>query len=126
MGILKCDSSSQPRTNCGMAQYKMNGSNRFTWLTMKMHVRCGSNPGDIFAFTLAPEKKAILVHKSRCNQSCFRGSRTTASPINIGTAIKKCSQLADHNKMLRKTSQALFIRKRPWLRARFPEPGNPR
>src|SRR5881296_2915334 len=29
-GILKCDSSSHPRTNCGMAQYNMNGSKRFT------------------------------------------------------------------------------------------------
>src|SRR5207245_761319 len=38
-GILKCDSSSHPRTNCGMAQYRMNGSKRFTWLDMKKHVR---------------------------------------------------------------------------------------
>src|SRR5205823_4093012 len=64
-GILKCDSSSHPRTNCGMAQYRMNGSKRFTWLDMKKHVRCGSKPVDRTTSTRAPDKKAMRPREER-------------------------------------------------------------
>src|SRR5208282_6081449 len=72
MGMRKCDSSSQPRTSCGMAQYKMNGSKRLTWFTMKKQVRCGLKSTAVCTFTLAPEKNAMRRHRPRCSQSCLR------------------------------------------------------
>src|SRR5579885_79882 len=96
MGIRKCDSSSQPRTSCGIALYKMNGSKRFTWLHMKKQVRFGSKPGDRTTRTRAPENSAMRRQKPRCSQSCLRGSRKIASAMRMGTKIAKCSQLRLH------------------------------
>src|SRR5579864_4551713 len=64
-GILKCDSSSHPRTNCGMAQYNINGSKILTWFEKKNEVRMGSKPGEQRTSTFAPERKAIRRHTSR-------------------------------------------------------------
>src|SRR5881398_92130 len=58
-GILKWDSSSHPRTNCGMAQYSMKGSNRLTWLAMKKDVRWASKPPERRAWTCAPAETAL-------------------------------------------------------------------
>src|SRR6266404_9350225 len=111
--MLKCDSSSHPRTNCGIAQYSAKGSKRFTWLQMKKLVFCGSNPGERTTLIYAPENNMIRRQKVRCSQSCFLGSRTMASTIRIGTAIAKCKRLTVQRKALRKTYQACFICKCP-------------
>src|SRR5260370_19346855 len=113
MGILKCDSSSQPRTNCGIAQYNAKGSKRLTWLEMKKLVFCGSNPGERTTLIFAPEKNMMRRQKVRCSQSCFLGSRKMASTIRIGTAMAKCKRLTIQRNALRKTYQARFICKCP-------------
>src|SRR5713226_10561821 len=88
-GILKCDSSSHPRTNCGMAQYSMKGSKRLTWLTKKKHVRLASKPAERITLIRAPDKKAMRVHKPRCSQSCLRGSRKIPRNTSDGATMKK-------------------------------------
>src|SRR6267378_2768037 len=99
-GILKCDSSSHPRTNCGIAQYSMNGSKRFTWLDIKKQVRCGSKPEDRRASTCAPDKKAMRRQKVRCSQSCLRASRKIPRNTSVGATIKKCRMLRDQRMAL--------------------------
>src|SRR6266481_5173073 len=111
--MLKCDSSSHPRTNCGIAQYSAKGSKRFTWLEMKKLVFCGSKAGERTTRTSAPEKKMMRRQKLRCNQSCFWGSRIIASAIRMGTEIAKCSKLTNQRSALRTTYQTGFIRKCP-------------
>src|SRR5437660_10535224 len=78
-GILKCDSSSHPRTNCGMAQYSMNGSKRLTWLDMKKQVRCGSKPADRTTSTRAPDKKRKRGNKCGANQRVLGAYRKRPS-----------------------------------------------
>src|SRR5206468_641717 len=108
-GILKCDSSSHPRTNCGIAQYSMKGSKRFTWLDMKKHVRLASKPEDRTTCTRAPDKKAIRLQKVRCSQSCLRASIKIPRNTRVGATMKKCSPLKIHSMALRIASQARFI-----------------
>src|SRR5438045_965361 len=120
MGISKCDSSSHPRTNCGIAQYSAKGSKIFTWFEMKKQVLCGSNPGARITFTFAPAKKIMRRQNVRCSQSCFLGSNAIASAINIGTAIAKCNRLTTHSSALRRTYQARLICKCPKRMEQYP------
>ena len=124
-GILKWDSSSHPRTNCGMAQYSMKGSNRLTWLAMKKDVRWASKPPERRAWTCAPERNAMRRQKLRCNQSCSRGSRKMPRKISSGTTRKKCKPLKIHRIALRTTNQARFIYRCPRRREECRVPGTP-
>src|SRR5439155_1062095 len=112
-GILKCDSSSQPRTNCGMAQYRIKGSNRLTWFEKKNEVRLGSKPAERRTSTVAPERKAMRRHKPRCSRSCLRGSRKNPRNTSTGTTRKKCKALRIHRSPLRKANHAFFIETHP-------------
>src|SRR5206468_11492067 len=108
-GILKCDSNSHPRTNCGMAQYSMNGSKRLTWLDMKKQVRCGSKPAERTTSTRAPDKKAMRRQNVRCNQSCLRASRKLHRTTSIGATMKKCRMMRNQSMALRIDSQNYVI-----------------
>src|SRR5438046_9636458 len=108
-GILKCDSSCHPRTNCGMAQYRMNGSKRFTWLDVKKHVRCESKPVDRTTSTRARDKKAMRRQKVRTSLSCLRASRKIPRHTSVGATMKKCRILRNQSMELRIASQVFFI-----------------
>src|SRR5579885_2305850 len=96
------------------------GSNRLTWLEMKKQVRLELKPGERTTLSFAPAKKMIRRQKARCSQSCFFGSRKTARPTRVGTAMPKCSRLTVQSSALRTPSQARLICTHPGQRAECP------
>src|SRR5579871_2678647 len=82
----------------------------FTWLQMKILVRCGSNPGARRTSNLTPASRKIFRKKTRWGQSFFRGSTKIPRITSSVQTTAKCTPLTAHSSTERTVRYAFFMR----------------